>query len=282
MKQAWFGVGVIILACSVIVLFLTNQANNVIKFPKDLVFAGQILDPICVDIIGEHEETPIRIDPLDCRSPDYIYEEQLPRRPDLAQHMVHVSYRPVDFSMGGAGPFVAYKFIGTIAGGHILSVRSSGGGSGVFSALRLVRRVDDRLEVVHDFGGGDRCNGGIFDAAVTAGGQLVHKVFATPFDLVALSIEGEPPFKAYDDLPACAACCAGMVEYRDESVVAIELDPQFATYEANPNQPVYACYNTLVAERVSAGKVRLGIEEAQAFSADFLKKCMPQSGVISE
>jgi hypothetical protein len=184
--------------------------------------------------------------------------------------------------MGAAGAFVAYKYIGTIEDGHVLSVRSSGGGSGLFSGIRVVRRAGDRLEIVEDLGGGDRCNGGVADVRVTEAGQVSYQLYATPYDLASAGVVGDVPFNAYDDLPACAMCCGGVIEFMDTVPVAVHFDPSVASMAPDPEQPVFTCYNAMVKSSLDGGKNRLDMEEARAFSSAFISSCLSKTSVPAE
>ena len=113
---------------------------------------------------------------------------------------------------------LGYKQLGTLSGGGwVIAVADSGGGTGWFSSVMVLKKTADRLTVEQDIPFGDRCNGGLDSAKLEAGGKLSVSVNITPYDLAVLSLgpksSGIPGVKAYDDLDASAAGCIGTSLY---------------------------------------------------------------------
>ena len=102
--------------------------------------------------------------------------------------------------------------LGVAANGSVAYLlTSSGGGSGIFTAIIGVRADGNHLHKTLDIAGGDRCSGGIRNARMD-GDTLVIEQNLTPHMLaqhLAELIEednDEAPF-GREDWPYCATCC---------------------------------------------------------------------------
>jgi hypothetical protein len=128
--------------------------------------------------------------------------------------------------------FSAYTLAGVFNGQLLLETVWSGGGSGTWLNAVTFNPSDEK-SVFMD--GGDRCNGGVTHISLSPEGILRIETSLTPYDLLnyfreshqasevrsehmanLLELEGERAqegfngWKAYDDVEACAVCCAGV------------------------------------------------------------------------
>lgn len=114
--------------------------------------------------------------------------------------------------------WTGYKSIGRLSDGReALLVQRNGGGSGTFSSLVALTRTpasDGRETLITTaelLGGGDRCIGGIADAAMQQGGKMLsvssHVTMADVPGIIGLSLDK----KQEERLAFCAVCCVGTV-----------------------------------------------------------------------
>ncbi len=147
--------------------------------------------------------------------------------------------------------FIAYKVLGETAKGLALELLGSGGGTGVFSTLITAKRDGNTLTVTDTVTGGDRCNGGLSDAAVSDG-KLTYAVNITPYDFLTLGIETPPEgLEAYDDIDACAACCMGEALYEDGAFIGVQLPEKFVATERPAEQTKQICFDRIMSEQTT-------------------------------
>lgn len=168
-------------------------------------------------------------------------------------------------------PFVSYKVAGKVPQGYVLKVTSSGGGTGVFSDVRVVNVEGDTLKQTI-ITGGDRCNGGIDNVSVAKGTIIQYGQNVTPFDLVELSGGNKVDFEAYDDIAACAACCIGVAQYEDKELVGVNLTMD-AMESTEGMGPIDTCFYGVYNDIVRAGNLTLNREAIDEFGASFSARC---------
>jgi hypothetical protein len=118
-------------------------------------------------------------------------------------------YTGYEFKEKDTGPVAGYSYYKAIASlndGVLIYTINSGGGSGEFTALQWVTRKGETL-TIETLNKGDRCNNGIEDVSAKAG-MVTYTINITPYDFFTLTGDNPHHLRAYDDLPACAACCA--------------------------------------------------------------------------
>lgn len=174
------------------------------------------------------------------------------------------------------GGYFYYAYVGTVGGTDILSLRSSGGGSGHFTALVGVRQDGRLLRWVRDYAGGDRCNGGISNESVS-NGRLTFDQAITPSDLVDLA-QPENELEAYKDLEASAASCIGVVHRAGDADhwTGVRLTEKNWSDQSGWTEDYryQACFNALYRETVSSGHVELDRRGVAAFGDAFAKRCL--------
>ncbi len=101
-------------------------------------------------------------------------------------------------------PFFQYTFLGSNENIYYASVVESGGGTGIFTHIKVMEENDGVLKEIDAFSGGDRCNGGLAGSDFRDG-KLIYSVNITTGDLFAYSDFST----GYNyDLDFCAICCA--------------------------------------------------------------------------
>lgn len=215
--------------------------------PATLNVNGRPADPICFApyLMREDAMTTISLDPATCA----------PGHTATTQDFSPIEgYTGTGFYMGddadarGMRPaFIAYRVLGDLPDGRIaLELMGSGGGTGVFSSLLTVTRKGNILRVVESVAGGDRCNGGLTDASVKDG-RLAYAINVTPYDFLNLGTTEEAPgIAAYDDIPACAACCFGEALYEGKDFVGVRLNSEFLMTEEANDTPAQTCFNKIM------------------------------------
>lgn len=179
----------------------------------------------------------------------------------------------------GAQGFSYYRYFK--AGNNQFWIYSinNGGGSGNFTNLYLVKRLDANTLSVKNIAGGDRCNGGIQDVS-EKNAVVTFSVNLTPYDLVALSHVKLNTINAYDDLAACAACCAGKAFYTVDKQLAPKFDyvnlDSVTQVSDLPDQGKYqTCFNNLFVTYVNKQKNHLTQTGMDEFATQFKASCLP-------
>lgn len=191
--------------------------------------------------------------------------------------------------------YTAYTFMGDLSDGRgsVFRYEYSGGGTGRFTSLWLLEGEpsggENKLRISFLEGAGDRCNGSISNAEVIGGltgDDLVVERLITPSDVISLG-KNLPPALAslqpYDDLTACAICCAGSVTTRRpilgndaESIVGFEISKtNFVTGGVNDQGRFQACFNDVLDELSDGAEwLKLDVEEADRFRTAFAERCL--------
>lgn len=250
-------------------------------FPAALMYNGQPIDPLCFDS-SPGEDSSGTVDVTTCRPDNIIVTGEIsPRQPDAKTRVVGVEYSFRDSGHTMRGPFVQYEPLGAVRigdrDGYAVAITASGGGTGVFSAVRVVRLDGKNLVTMKTLGGGDRCNGGLAEATVRDG-SIYQSLHATPYDLVTVGNMSQPPFRAYDDLDACAACCAGVVTYRGEDLVGIRLTADAVPLEDSPDKPLQNCFNAMARALQDEGKLEFSGDDLPGLQRRFSADCLPPPG----
>ncbi|WP_218018074.1 hypothetical protein [Sphingomonas azotifigens] len=174
------------------------------------------------------------------------------------------------------GGYFYYAYVGKVGGTDILSLRSSGGGSGHFTALVGVRQDGRLLRWVRDYAGGDRCNGGISNESVS-NGKLTFDQAITPYDLVDLA-QLKTKLAAYKDLEASAASCIGVVHLNGDTAhwTGVTLTEKDWSDQKGwtDNYRYQACFNQLYRQTVATGHAELDRRGVAAFGAAFARRCL--------
>jgi hypothetical protein len=236
--------------------------------PPDLMRDGAPLDAMCF----QFWEDDTTVDLTECTTPLDVTPLE---HEDPAESGWHgYSYRPDDMPEEAAmRGWVVWKYLGETPRGYVVETIHNGGGTGYFSSVQTVRREGDRLHLVETHLGGDRCNGGVAAASV-ANGAVAGAVHITPYDLLALALGETVPYRAYDDISACAICCVGTATLIDDSLawVTMASEPRAFAPDDTPDSP-QACLDRLIAE----GQPIMSTAELAAFGRTFMDQCGPDA-----
>ncbi|HWD25550.1 MAG TPA: hypothetical protein VG387_00185 [Rhizomicrobium sp.] len=182
---------------------------------------------------------------------------------------------------GGPGPaYDSYKVLAAAGPHYAVEADWSGGGTGRFTNLVLLRRAGGTLVLEKTLAGGDRCNGGIEDSAVD-GATLTWSQNITPYDLVDLG--GVKTLAAYKDLEASASSCVAAVDHTYHLGTGREDAPAVSFTDTHlDDQPGWTgdykyqhCFNAYYgAYAAKHGGDALSPADVKAFAAGFLKTCV--------
>jgi hypothetical protein len=174
------------------------------------------------------------------------------------------------------GGYFYYYYVGQSGGMDILSLQSSGGGSGHFTQLVGVKGNGHFIKWAKDYAGGDRCNGGVSDEKIS-NGKLTFDQAITPYDLIKLA-QPKEKLEAYKDLEASAASCIGVSHMSDDdmhwtgaSLTEKDWSDQKGWTE---NYRYQTCFNQLYRETISSGHAELDRNGVATFARVFAEGCM--------
>ena len=213
-----------------------------------------------------------------------IYFEKDMEKTGQNQQLENQNYIGYEYHVKNAGPTSGYSYYRPIAhfeNKNVILTASSGGGSGVFTAIKTVERTGNLLKI-QNYDMGDRCNHGIFDVKQDIQ-QISYRAHITPFDFLILVNENPHKLQAYDDLEACAACCAGSIlisrslnkNFSKETIVSVD----FSHYSLNEGgktrkKPYQACLNSLIAIYKAKHETVLTLAKLKVFVRQFNKQCV--------
>lgn len=256
-------------------LFLPAAVFAAATQPADLMYLNKPIDALCFFNQGSNREY-VQLSQCGALIDKLSFKGQ-------NTNLLKKGYIGFDWqSSNAAYPAQGYSYYQFFpAGNHQywIYTLNNGGGSGEFTALNRVTRKDANQLSVHTIMSGDRCNGGIH-GLVAENHRLTFRVNLTAWDVFALAGDNPHQFKAYDDLAACAACCAA------EAVYAVDdsLKPQLQHVDFSghgvkasdmPQQGRYqVCFNNLVAEKLAKGGYKLNNIQLQQFARAFNEQCV--------
>lgn len=245
-------------------------------FPNKLLYANQPIDPLCFE---QKENTSLKNCGISTNREDKItgHNQKLLNEGFVGFDYVwsdtkNPSYQAQSYSYYKAFPLQNDTYL-------IYSVYS-GGGSGSFSALHIVKRTGDDLKI-NTLTVGDRCNGGIENV------KLKNKIFSydvniTPFDFLTIANDNPHQLQAYDALAACAACCAGTASYErpqdfangEEKLISAHLNSSPEDITGMSQGTYQACFNQIYIQYKKSGKDVLNSQELKKFTQLFNQQCV--------
>lgn len=253
----------------------TFAAQTSSPLPPEMLYKGQPIDALCFDPIETANST---ISLKTCGIQAEPQETKLPANQKMLDEG-YVGYEYEWHDNEGTAQSHGYSYYKTFPAGKntflVYSI-SSGGGSGQFSSLILAKRNGDKLEL-RSFAGGDRCNNGIFNVQ-QKNKILQYSINLTPFDYLDITKKNPHNFQAYEDLAACATCCAGFANLEinlqestlNEKLVSVDLGDDDELTQGKHQ----VCFNKITKDiRKTRGHV-LAIEELNALVNKFNENCM--------
>ncbi len=242
-------------------------------YPPALTFTKRPIDPLCFANL-ENNSDKIHLKNCGIEKTKYTITEKYKKLNQDKFYGFNWKDTSVDYPSGGASYYKAWD------AGHnqywIYTLNNTGG-SGDFSAINLYARQSEDSATLQHIDGGDRCNGGIEDVT-NKNHHLRYGVNLTAYDLFALANKNPHNLKAYDDLSACAVCCAAKAYYDIDvqaklKLLYVDLGKNTNTAEMPMQGTHQACFNNLLAAYVVKGKNKLDHVQLAQFVDEFNKKC---------
>lgn len=236
------------------------------------------IDPLCFAQLWEGAENP-SINLAACKSENFVRIDD-PAQYSARDSFIGTAYRPADIAAENmpAAAFIEYKFIGPAADGAAILVRESGGGTGLFSSLYVMKRTDDELKVVTTIAGGDRCNGGI-ESANVKDGQIYFTQNMTLLALYGIGTQSTPATMpdAAAELPDCAVCCYGLGHYNGLALQKVTLPAELETMLGQATLTAAdapaACGDKITLDYIKAGNTTLDTAQLAAFAEKIKTAC---------
>ena len=253
--------------------------------PQTLMWQNRPVDPSCISQLAENDqETPNGVVDLSiCTKHEdiTINPDDLPFKD--TENGYGYSYRSNEYDQGDGFPeYIGYKYIGEANGLIIISVNWSGGGTGHFSQGLGLQRQGDTLQIIKQYQGGDRCNGGINDMKVENNKVLTENSITAADMLTLLPNLNPHNLKHFENLEDCAICCIGSARYVDGQLTAFINDEGSSTDEnARPrkkNKSPYTnqdCFDDLLSKMPV--RTQLSVEQIKDFMNNFNRVCVEKS-----
>jgi hypothetical protein len=261
----------------VLLLTLHVAAHAAPPLPPSLMYQGKPIDPQCFTA-QDHSRDQVSL--TSCGIKTEPGQTIVGKNQTLTQQ----GFFGYDFKIADAGPTQGYSYYRPIAKldhKDILLTISSGGGSGAFTSLQSSHRKGESIDV-DTYNTGDRCNNGLSDVKLI-GNTLRYRVNITPFDFLSLAKDNPHQLKAYDDLDACAACCAGTVlmsrplnqHFAEETIVSVDFSHYVLGLGHNPNQTTYQrCFNGLIKRYQEKHNTILSLDGLKTLTQQFNHQCV--------
>lgn len=253
------------------------------QLPADLMYLAKPVDPLCLFQIESKEA---EIDLSKCGFNSQEVHPSGANKKLVSEGFVGYDYDlKIDDSKHLKG-YSYYKVIANMGNAYLIQTINNSGGTGSFSFLNVIQREGDILHLsVLD--GGDRCNGGLVDLKKEGKGahaRLVYSVYLTPYDFLTVAKDNPNHVKAYDDLSACASCCAAKAVFERDIGQNFEqrrlqyLDVSMYVKDiANTahNEPYQHCFNQLLVEQVKKEPLqKLDANDLLRFTHAFNTRCV--------
>lgn len=255
-------------------LFLSIfSATIYASVPKELMFHNKPIDALCFfNMKDNSNETNLN----QCGRTKEKYT--VTGRENKLIEKGYIGYNWHDSATPGAiQGYSYYKYFNAGDNQYWLYTVNSGGGSGEFTAVYLLKRKNTDTLEIKVLSAGDRCNGGLQDVA-ELNNELSFSVNLTAYDFITLAKKTSPSVKPYDDLAACAVCCVAKAYYKLKlneqpqlNYVALENMNAEEMPQQGTRQP---CFNKLLASYGAAGKAQLKQNLLDEFAVQFNQKCM--------
>ncbi len=239
--------------------------------PADLMFDNKPIDPLCFFNL---EGKTIDLKKCGLEKEKYVIKRRNSQL--MAKGYIGYNWQDPQFPDSAEG-YSYYKFFNAGENRYWLYTINSGGGTGEFTAIHEVKRKNaDTLEI-ETLADGDRCNGGLQDVA-EINNHLNFSQNLTAYELIALSKKLDPNVKAYDDLAACAVCCAAKAYYEVSSNAHLKLSyVDLKTIDEAKEIPdqglLQSCFNQLITSYITVGKTKLKQNMLDELTAKFNQTC---------
>ena len=253
------------------------------KLPDDLMYQGKPIDALCLFQI-EAKEADVDLSKCGLNSKEGHLTEPGNKKL-LSEGFVGYDYHLIINDSKYLQGYSYYKVISHIGNSYVVQTVNNSGGSGSFSFLNLVQRDGNMLHLsVLD--GGDRCNGSLVDLKQVGKGELAHLVYSvylTPYDFLSVAKDNPNHVKAYDDLAACAVCCAGKAvferhigpDFEHKILVDVDVSAYVKDLKNMSHTELYqACFNHVLLGQVNQHDAKLNAKELLHFTHEFNTQCV--------
>jgi hypothetical protein len=251
---------------------LVAYASNAL--PADLQFKGQPIDTLCFNDIPKNNKIALN----NCGAAKEKYNIKSKNDELIAKGYIGYDWQDSTMPAEISG-YSYYRFFKANEKHYWIYALNNGGGSGDFTSVYLVQRINGNTLAVQLVTGGDRCNGGVQDVIVN-NGKLSYSVNLTAYDLATITKTHTKPIKAYDDLAACAVCCVAKAYYQADTEAKtnkldyVQLEKAAAVSEM-PDQGKYqACFNEIAMDYIKKSQSKLEPEALNTFVKKFVSQCI--------
>lgn len=172
---------------------------------QEFLYQGQPIHPLCIAELVAGEGEPVA-SLLDCGA-------------DAGAPIVDGASHRYEWPAAlpaGRRPYVEYEVVLVHEGTVYVRHSYNGGGTGHFSGLTAISHEGSQIRTQQTIVGGDRCNGGLVEAA-GKDGLLRYDIHLTPSDIIGLVPVGRRlKLVPYRDLEASAASCFATAHHRHD------------------------------------------------------------------
>ncbi|MDI1352931.1 MAG: hypothetical protein PSV35_09250 [bacterium] len=253
-------------------LFISNSWAQA-SLPPDLLFNNKPIDSLC---FANNENDTNLINLNNCGLSKEKYKLIGQDKNLINKGYIGYNWQNPEFSSGGEGS-TYYTFFAAKNKYFWIYNINNGGGSGTFTAINLIKKIDNHTLSNKVITSGDRCNGGIQNVT-EKNGLLTFSMNLTPYDVIILAKQHNPDLKAYDDLAACASCCVAKAFY----TVNTDNNPQLKYVDLNrgmnqedmPDQGAHQnCFNKLFNSYLRDQQIHLQQTQVNELAKKFKQKC---------
>lgn len=250
-------------------------------FPNELLYQGAPIPPGCFSLMGRQNKNHV-YDLRECSSKNddwmLVRNDFMDQKGFYGGNWQYPAYDKKDALREG---FAFYKAWPAGESRYWVLNYENNGGSGDFSVISLVTRIDEHHIKIESVDGGDRCNGGIHldEPEITPEG-LHYTSYMTPGDFLEIAETNPKNLRAYRDLEACAVCCTAKMEHNVDtrlniSFRSIELVPEENAGNIKSDYPYQDCFNKIKAKWIGQGKSRLSnMNMVRQFMNEFNAICV--------
>lgn len=252
----------------------SNAAVKLAPVPANMLYKSHPIDPLClVELESKQGMVDLATCGIQAESGRAIVGEN--------QNLIDQGYIGYDYAMNinksvHLQGYSYYKLFGQVGDAVIVQTIHHPGGTGDMSALLLVLRDGDKMNVTV-LNTGDRCNHGLVDmqrVQTATQDYLVYGQKLTSYDFLTLSHTNPHHLKPYDDLADCAVCCKAVAVYQrnvrgdfhKETLQYVDLSvfPQESILKSQP-QTYQTHFDVLMQAYLKRGKSRLNAQELEGF-----------------
>lgn len=197
-----------------LILLVNSACSQQVIIPKDFYFNDKAIEALCIP-----ETKGQKTDLKHCGSNNAelvinngstAYEQKYIPKAEQGSSLTYYS---------------GYKYIGTVAGNHVLLLTNNTGGTGWFTSVPILRLEGDHLIAVDNLAFGDRCNGGINEVYIKEG-KIYYYQNVTPYDIVFAHADPASRNKLAADLESSAASCYAQIHMEGNQELGLRINSE--------------------------------------------------------